>query len=142
MATNTNYKPKSKSEYQATDINTLFKGIEVIATANSTTNHDLKLTDDMLIDGAKFHAIGAALGDKVTFQVIDIDNVLGYGENTVLGEYVTDWYINPNITEQLDFRSEYPAKVQANLYLRIIYPSTGQTNVDIIVNYYLHKILW
>ena len=35
----------------------------------------------------------------------------------------------------------YPAKVYAGLYLRLIYTSTGASNVAVAINYSLHKVL-
>jgi hypothetical protein len=136
------YAPGSEKEYSAKDLNANFKGILFTATAGTTTTSDLLVSDDSLIDGAKLIVIGATIGDKGTLQVIDKDNVLGYGANTVLGQYVTDWYMNPNDSNQLDSKSAYPAKIFGGLYLRMIYTSVGPSDVNIILNYKLHKILW
>lgn len=136
--------PKSIKEYSSTDLNISLKGIKFECTANNTTINDLQITDDCLVDGAVFIVLNSLLGDKISCQVIDKDNILGYGANTVLGEYVTDWYINPEATEQLNYKSEYPAKIYSGLYLRIIYTSAGTPTsmTTVIVNYKLHKLLW
>jgi hypothetical protein len=139
---NSQYAPTSSSQYSSKDLNANFKGNLFSATAGNVTNNDMLISDDHLIDGATLICINAAIGDKMTMQVVDKDNVMGYGANVVLGQYVTDWYVNPNESKQLDFQSAYPAKIYTGLYLRLIYTSTGSTNVDVIVNYRLHKILW
>jgi hypothetical protein len=136
------YKPASDKEYSANDLNADFQGHKFTATAGQTTSSDYQVLNDCLIDGAMVFAKSAAIGDKVTFQIIDKDNVMGLGANTVLGQYVTDWYINPDSTFQADFKSAYPAKLIYGLYLRTVYDSTGANDVTFIINYKLHKILW
>jgi len=142
MPSNTKFAPTSSQQYSSKDLNANFKGNLFSATAGTTTTNDMQITDDHLIDGATLVCIAATIGDKITMQVVDKDNVMGFGANTVLGQYVTDWYINPNESKQLDFQSMYPAKIYSGLYLRMLYTSVGATNVDVIVNYRLHKVLW
>lgn len=142
MASNTKYAPTHYDQYSSKDLNASFKGTKFVATAGQTTNNDLLISDDMLIDGGMLVALSSNLGDKVNLQVIDKDNILGYGANTVLGQYMTDWYMNPDTSTQINFQNTYPAKLYAGLYLRVIYVSTGQTDVDVLVNYRLHKVLW
>lgn len=142
MPSATKYAPISIVEYGAKDLNAALRGTKFVATAGTDTSNDLLISDDSLIDGAIVHVIGAVLGDKLKCQVIDKDNVLGAGANYVAGQYVTDWYINPEKTEQLDYQCQYPAKIYAGLYLRVIYTSVGGANVDVICNYKLHKVLW
>lgn len=139
---NSQFNPNSQAQYSKSDLNADFKGLKFAATAGATTSGDLLLSHDYLIDGAIFFAKGAAMGDYVNFKIIDKDNVMGYGANTVLGQYVTTWYINPDSTFQADMKSIYPAKIFSGLYLRMDYISTGGTNVDVIINYKLHKVLW
>jgi hypothetical protein len=139
---NSKYAPTSNREYGSKDLNTNLKGVLFTATAGQTTTNDLQITDDHLIDGAIIITNGAALGDKLSCQVIDKDNIMGYGANTVLGQYATDWYIDPESTRQLNYESIYPAKLFAGLYLRIVYTSVGGSDVNVIANYRLHKILW
>lgn len=142
MPSNTKFKPQSKLDYSSDNLNTNLKGVLFSANFGTDTIYDYCVSEDNLIDGASVHCINSSLGDKITFQVVDKDNILGFGENTILGQYMTDWYINPNITEQLSYISEYPAKIYTGLYVRIIYTSVGSVNVDVIVNFRLHKILW
>lgn len=141
MPSGTKYAPININEYGAKDLNAALRGDLFQAVAGENTTRDLLITDDSLVDGAIVHVINSALGDKLKCQVIDKDNIFGYGANTVLGQYVTDWYINPAKTEQLDFTCPYPAKIYAGLYLRVVYISVGTNNVDVIVNYKLHKVL-
>lgn len=139
---NSQYAPTTGTQYSSKDLNADFQGFKFTATAGVTTTGDYKILNDSLIDGAVVLVKNSALGDKVTLQVIDIDNIIGYGANVVLGQYVTNWYINPDSTFQVDLKSAYPAKILAGLYLRVSYTSVGANNVDFLINYKLHKILW
>lgn len=136
--------PKNRKDYSSADLNVNLIGTKFESSLSGTTVHDIKINDDMIIDGAVIIVIGSALGDKITCQVVDKDNVMGYGVNVILGQYVTDWYLNPSATFQLNYESEYPAKIYAGLYLRTVYSAigTGSIAANIIVNYKLHKILW
>lgn len=139
---NSKYSPGSKSEYGAKDLNLDVKGAKYEVTANSTQDLDFLISDDCIMDGMIIDVIDHALGDKVTFQVIDKDNILGYGANVVLKQFGTDVYMAPGIVRQVNAESVYPAKVFAGLYLRIKYTSVGTSNPTVLVRYNLHKILW
>jgi hypothetical protein len=142
MPVGTKYAPAKKSDYGAKDLNAALTGTKFIAAASQETTHDFLISEDHLIDGAQLITVGANAGDKVKCQVIDKDNVLGYGQNVVLGEYVKDWYLDPSSSKQLEYESNYPAKIYGGLYLRTVYTSTGAVPVTVIVNYLLHKVLW
>lgn len=136
------YAPTGADQYGSKDLNTSLQGCLFTASPGVETLHDYLISDDHLVDGAVLIAIGAALGDYITCQVVDKDNVIGYGAGVVLGQYVTNWYMNPAVSVQLNFKSSYPAKIFGGLYLRIKYHSVGASNVEVIINYILHKILW
>jgi hypothetical protein len=137
------YAPSKVSEFSSKDVNASFNGVYSVATKNSTTNIDFLLSDDCLITGAMFSTKGAVYGDKVHFQVVDKDNMFGYGAGMVLNQFITNWFINPDISRQLDMENGYPAKIYAGLYLRLVYVSIGtELDIDIIINYKLHKVLW
>jgi hypothetical protein len=143
MASNTKYKPSNKSQFSADDMTTDFKGIRFDVNVNTITDCDYQITDDSILDGMIVDSINHVLGDKVTFQVIDKDNILGYGANVILRQFGTDIYMTPGIVRQVDHSSEYPAKIFTGLYLRIKYTSTDiSVAPTILVRYKLHKILW
>lgn len=142
MPTNTKYKPKVNNEYSSDDIKADFQGQNITATAGETTIHDFLLLHDYLVVGAVFSAIDTTFGDTVDFQIIDKDNALGYGNNIVLDQYVTNWAIDPGASRQIDYNNPYPGKVPAGVYLRLIYNSVGEVNPKISINYLVHKILW
>ena len=114
------------------------------ATKNTTTNLDWKIPNvsyggsnkQSYMDGIQFKATDAVDGDKMSFQVIDIDNILGYGAGTVLDEFGKDWAVMPDKEETMRL---YKAKLIPNLYIRLVYVSIGTTNdVKLNVNLFRH----
>lgn len=117
-----------------------FKGISGTATKDTTTNIDYELTEDRYINGVRLMLKDHVDGDYVDFQIIDIDNILGLGANTVLDEFGSTWYMDSAIRTQPDVIVPYPAKILKDLYIRIKYTSVGTTNnVKVRANLYLHK---
>ena len=115
-------------------------GISGTAAAGSTTNIDHKLTADRYLNGCELLVNTATWGDYVKFQVVDVDNILGYGAGTVLDEFGSTWYVASDRQLQGIFKIEYPAKVLANLYIRLVYVSTGVAPVGVACNLFLHQI--
>lgn len=113
-------------------------------TKNGTRTLDWQIPDlsyqssnkQAYMDGINYYAKDAEVGDHITFQVIDIDNILGYGANTVLDEFGHEWAVIPD--SDINIRL-YKAKLIAGLYIRIKYESTGTTNdVKFVCNLYRH----
>jgi hypothetical protein len=133
--------PLSRSTAFSDASNFRFRGnaMEGTATKNATTNIDYKLTEERYLNGGQMIIQNQVIGDYVKFQVIDKDNILGYGSNVVLDEFISKWYIR-EISSQPEILLPYPAKIPANLYIRIIYVSVG-TSLDpsFYCNLYLHK---
>jgi len=114
-------------------------GVSGTATKNTTTNIDYIVGESGLyISGAEFIYKDSVWGDYVECQIIDVDNVLGYGANTVLTQYVKKWYLDPNTTK-LILESPYAGALPNGVYVRIKYHSVG-TEIDpsIMINYFLH----
>jgi hypothetical protein len=130
------------AQFASTNVNSANQGIMATAPAGTTTNVDLKLTDDCFLTGGILRTLNSTFGDYTAFQVVDVDNMLGYGAGTVLGQYTTCWYMRSDAQEQVNENTPYPAKVLAGLYLRVIYVSIGTTDVTITVMYRLHKALF
>jgi hypothetical protein len=114
-------------------------GIKSVATAGSATAIDYKITrSSMWISGGQIVYRDASFGDYLTFQVVDKDNVLGFGNDVVLNTFVTKWYLDPSHTSMI-VTSQYAAELKySGLYLRAIYTSVGETDVDVCINYDLH----
>lgn len=142
MPTNTIYAPVNVNSLDSTKLNRKDDATIGTAALNTTTPFDLKLDHDTLVLGAEVVVSNATLGDYLTFQVIDKDNVLGYGANFVAGEYVKKRGLAP-IFYQSQIQCRFPAKPKAGLYLRTIYTSVGTVgnNPEVIINYDLNMVL-
>lgn len=139
----TNYSPDNLGDFSAKGLNFRGVGLAVTAGANSDTNLDYAMPEDRLISGGTLLAKGSKFGDHITFQVIDIDNILGYGANTVLNEFVTSWYMTDDSQQQVSLEIPYPAKVYQGLYIRLVYHNTNLlTSVQVCINYLMHKVLY
>jgi len=105
--------------------------------ADSTKSIDYKITEERYINGGKLIIKNMGDDDKITFQVVDKDNIFGLGANTVLDEFIKDFYLPTN--ESLNVQLDYPARINAGLYLRLIYTNTNTTEqATVKCNLYLH----
>lgn len=121
----------SVTRYVASDAVTVEHGQEV------TIDLELEQDDDeaqQILYGGALYTENSGFEDYVRFQVIDINNVLGYGTNVVLKEYIKKAYLNNNgVFEDYD---EAGAYLPAGLFLRCIYKSEKDTgNTKIKINY-------
>ena len=115
-----------------------FEGISGTAAAGTTTDIDHLISEERYINGIRLIISDHIDGDKIDFQVIDKDNILGFGANTVLDEFGKNWFVDPGVCTQPDVVVPYPAKIMAGLYIRVKYHSTGASPVNIKANMYLH----
>lgn len=139
MPSNTTLAPNSLALFTSDGVH--FDGLSAsgTATAGTTTHVDLKLTDDMLLTGGLLLAKGCVFGDSVVAQVVDVDNVLGYGAGVVLNQFVS--WILPDSPAAIELTVPYPSKIFAGLYIRIAYTSTGVVDVLVAINYMTHKVM-
>lgn len=89
---------------------------------------------DSYMDGINYIVSNENFGDTITLQVVDKDNVLGFGAGTVLDEFGCGWQVNPG-GEVIRL---YKAKLITGLYIRIKYTSTGSTDVKFAANLFRH----
>lgn len=141
MANNTTYNPNNITEFNKKALQFNGIGVSAVAIAGYSTNIDYKITDDMLITGAQVLTDISTFGDSLSFQVIDIDNIFGYGANLIINQFVSNWQMKSDSQEQINLQVNYPSKIPAGLYLRSIYVSTGPSDVKISINYTLHKVI-
>lgn len=116
----------------------LQKGFLITATSGQTTLSDKKFDFDIdLFGGAYEVGTTANPGDYIEFEVIDKDNILGYGENVVLNKYIETNYVLPGS----EYVHEEPvgSVIPAGIYLRVRYVSTGLVNVNMVFRYMMHK---
>lgn len=120
------------------DFNFYGNGMFGTATKNSTTSFDFKIDEDMIYcSGGEIIVKDAECGDYIEIQVIDIDNVLGGGANTILNTYLKKWHVDYHGKNNLEV--PYAGHIDKNLYLRLKYTSIGTTNdVKVAVNYSFH----
>jgi hypothetical protein len=133
--------PLTRNTVFADATNFRFRGMAMdgIATKTTTTNIDFKLTEERYLNGGQMIVQNHVIGDYVKFQVIDKDNILGYGTNVILDEFISKWYLRDS-NSQPEILLPYPARIIANLYIRIVYVSIGTVNdVNFYCNLYLHK---
>jgi len=109
-------------------------GITGTATNSTTTTIDTLISDDSLIRGIEFSCKDQAFNDTVTMQVVDIDNVYGHGAGYVLATPVTNYTICADRQKQGGYEAVIPKKIPGLTYLRIIYTSTGASDVTIGLN--------
>lgn len=141
MPANTTYAPMRVTDFEASKLQFNAQGIQSRPALNSTSNIDLYFSDDHLITGFWLTVAGATIGDYLSLQVVDTDNIMGYGANTVLKTFASNIFIPTSVDAQFDI--VYPAKIYAGLSLRMRYTSVallGALSV-VSVNYKLHKIL-
>lgn len=103
---------------------------------NTTKDIDYLVSAERWINGGRLIVDNIGADDKLTFQVVDKDNVLGYGAGAVLDEFIKDFYI-PS-TGNLEVALAYPARIYAGLYLRLKYTSTHASGCTVKCNLYLH----
>lgn len=115
-----------------------FRGVSFKDTVllNETKNIDFKITEERWINGGSLIVDNIGPDDVVSFEVIDKDNVLGYGVNTVLDHFIDEFYIPQD--GKLEVALAYPAKILQNLYVRLIYTSTHSLGCTVKCNLYLH----
>lgn len=113
-------------------------GFAFTATAGTATTYDYKLLESRLIDGTQLLLKDQEFGDYVDFKVVDVDNILGYGAGTVLDTFGDTWYVTSDRQDQGKVRMVYSAELLAGLYIRLVYHSTGATNVKVKLNLFVH----
>jgi|ERR1035437_7156285 hypothetical protein len=132
MPSNTTYNPTNIGDFQKAKL--LFDSHGILRTipAGTSANLDYILTDDCLITGLELIINNGNYGDTTCLQIIDDTEM-------VLNQFITNWNVPPIANSQFDI--EYPAKIIAGLTIRMIYTSTGSSDVFLAINYKLHKIL-
>ena len=97
------------------------------------------MDSEMWINGLSMILSGHVTGDHCHLQIVDVDNIIGYGAGFVFDEFAEDWFIAGSRDDQGLIRSEYPAKIREGLYIRFKYNSTGTEDVKFFSNIFFHK---
>lgn len=114
-------------------------GVYSLCTKNSVTAIDFKVSTALTrVNGAELLTVGSVAGDWIECKVVDKDNILGYGANLVLNQFVYKWFVHPSGVQHLEVG--YAASIPQNTYIRVEYHSVGTDNdVQAFLNYFLHK---
>ncbi len=114
--------------------------VSVEVAAGQTGSVDFKIENysgenftSKYLNGAEIYCSNASVGDWAEAQIVDVDNILGYGANTVLKSYVKKMFIFPNVRQVIT--ASAPGQIPVGLYIRIVYHSTGATSPVLYVNY-------
>ena len=114
------------------------KSFRHAVTAGGTRTFDEKFAKPYYLSGGAYVTDGnVAPGDKVEFEIVDVDNVLGLGAGVVLARYVEDEFVVPN--DKVDIPTETGKLVPAGVYFRTKYVSLGSTDLVLIVRLFLRE---
>lgn len=98
-----------------------------------------KITEDYRLNGGKFVTDGKAVfGDWVECQLVDHDNLLGYGVDVVVKNWVPKWRVDWKSCSDL-IQTPYAGAPPVGFYLRLTYHSVGAEAVGFFVNLFLHR---
>jgi len=112
------------------------KGYRCVAIAGQTTNFNHSYLSDVYLEGIKLYIGETSIdGDYVEFEVVDVDNILGYGENFVVSKMAETKYVRAN-QEYLRI-SDAIKTVPQGFYMRLKYISTGTQNVILYLDHLL-----
>lgn len=110
------------------DISTRDFGDVWTATKETTTTRDTPLISKY-IKGGSLEVINVKIGDTITIQICDVDNVLGYGAEFVVNEFLKDVPIKSD--GFLQIKSHAISKAIPNgLKLRQKYTSVSGATID------------
>ncbi len=126
------------SELDADKAKWLVQGTVGTVSAGQTGNVDWRMPEDRWVSGGEVVCKDHAFGDTCSIQVVDKDNILGYGAGLVLDTFVKDLRIVEDAQAQGRWECPYMAAVPGGLYVRIVYTSIGATDVSIGMNMITH----
>lgn len=143
----TNY--KAKANKQVGDASAIFpindgycvryKGVNLgTATAGQTTYLSTRINAERYSNGVQILLKNHVFGDCLDLEIVDVDNILGYGNNIVLDRFGDEWYVDPSTSLQSGTIVSYPGRISAGLYIRVTYYSVGTVDVQVLMNMLLH----
>jgi hypothetical protein len=91
------------------------------------------------LSGLSLVLVNHAEADTIGLQVVDLDNVLGYGAGVVLKTFGLNWNVDETKSDQGTHVFNFVARIPAGIYIRIAYVSTGAAAVTVKLNAMLHK---
>jgi hypothetical protein len=107
------------------------KGIHGTAIVGQTTDFYLKFSVNMYLPGGGYRVgLTAHSGDYIGVQIVDKDNMFGYGAGLVLGTFIDTDYCWPG--REWEILTGDAKLLPAGIYLRMRYVSTGSEDVDVV----------
>jgi hypothetical protein len=135
----TQYIIKKASELSSDNSVYSLTGFSGTAYASSTSNIEYKMPGERWLVGGTLLVGGGNWGDSATIQIVDKDNILGYGAGLVLNQFVTNLQIRPDVTLQEKLEVSYVSLIPKDIYIRIVYTNTGNTAVGVACNLFIHR---
>lgn len=128
-----------KSE-ELSPLNSVFRlqGFSGVATGSTTTDIDFMFPEERWLTGGQIVVNAGHWGDTATIQVVDKDNVMGYGANLVLREFVKDFIISTDSNSQISINVSYVSLIPAGIYIRIKYTNSNAADCSIGCNLFTH----
>lgn len=114
------------------------QGFSGTALSLATTDIDFQMPQTLRMNGINVMCASPSAGDKVTLQVVDKDNVLGYGAGVVLKTFASNWFVDWNNGHNI-VQTPYYATVYQGLYVRVKYTNAGVSPQLVYCNLYCHK---
>lgn len=136
------YNPQTWRDMESARVAPASLGASQTMTHGECTYLDILVPDDNFVRGIEIYCMNQVFGDTASIKVIDKDNVIGLGVNTILATPVSSWNITSDSQRQANYEAVIPKKIPGGTYLRISYTSIGDTNdVDLRVNLIMLKAL-
>jgi hypothetical protein len=132
------FSPIHISEFDASKVMLNMQSVSgTLLASTSNQTFELHLTDDHLITGGDLNYIDGNNDDSVQFQIIDIDNIFGFGANFILRQFM-----NRKLPENFvkDYAHPIPAKIPGGLYIRCNF-SNGANTPYFVAGFTLWKVL-
>lgn len=130
---------QSKAFPDRTGYNVYVPGHRFVATAGQVNNFDVTYSADFKLQGMRFKLDGNPVdGDKIDIQIVDVDNVLGYGAGFVLVTFAEN--INAWADREFDCLCEDVKTMYSWAYLRMVYDSAGASDVIVYWEHHLRTI--
>jgi hypothetical protein len=123
----------SPSPYAYSSERTRFVG-HLYSCGPGTTNHDEETTKLIRLQGGYYWVRGATVGDRVSFSVVDVNNILGKGPGFVVAEYVKQLPVAP-WDHQQEIIAPTAGAIPPGLFLRLSYENQGSSPVSLGVTY-------
>lgn len=121
-------------------------GVKHKMQAGQTSSFDVDITEERFINGVQLIAKNHKFGDSVDFLTIDkLGTFAGvyYPPGTplpvVLDDFGKGFYLAEDQQDQGQIMSSYPARLVPGVSVRVVYHSTGDQDVDLCLNMFMHR---